>query len=106
MAFLLVPFVFFDIFSTPFLAYYQCILLQVNAKKAKDFLPFLQRNRRHTAVVEYVFSGHRFKLTIPKETCSIAFSLSGVRCPGKGEPYSSEAIALMRRMILQHDVEV
>jgi staphylococcal nuclease domain-containing protein 1 len=66
----------------------------------------LQRNRRHSAVVEYVFSGHRFKLTIPKETCSIAFSLSGVRCPGKGEPYSDEAIALMRRRILQRDVEI
>ncbi|KAI4998574.1 hypothetical protein ZWY2020_053916 [Hordeum vulgare] len=81
-------------------------LTMVNSKKAKDFLPFLQRNRRHTAIVEYVFSGHRFKLTIPKETCSIAFSLSGVRCPGKDEPYSSEAIALMRRMVLQRDVEI
>lgn len=79
---------------------------QVSAKKAKDFLPFLQRNKRHSAIVEYVFSGHRFKLTIPKETCSIAFSFSGVRCPGKGEPYSDEAIALMRRRVLQRDVEV
>ncbi|GJN21179.1 hypothetical protein PR202_gb08635 [Eleusine coracana subsp. coracana] len=74
--------------------------------KAKDFLPFLQRNKRHSAIVEYVFSGHRFKLTIPKETCSIAFSFSGVRCPGKGEPYSDEAIALMRRRVLQRDVEI
>ncbi|XP_047081605.1 ribonuclease TUDOR 1-like [Lolium rigidum] len=81
-------------------------LTTVSAKKAKDFLPFLQRNRRQAAIVEYVFSGHRFKLTIPKETCSIAFSLSGVRCPGRDEPYSSEAIALMRRIILQRDVEI
>ncbi|KAL6634252.1 hypothetical protein ACP70R_026923 [Stipagrostis hirtigluma subsp. patula] len=81
-------------------------LTTVSSKKAKDFLPFLQRNRRHSAIVEYVFSGHRFKLTIPKETCSIAFSFSGVRCPGKGEPYSDEAIALMRRRILQRDVEI
>lgn len=58
------------------------------------------------AVVEYVFSGHRFKLYIPKETCNIAFSLSGVRCPGRDEPYSKEAIALMRKKILQRDVEV
>jgi len=57
-------------------------LLTASAKKAKDFLPFLQRNRRMPAVVEYVLSGHRFKLLVPKETCSIAFSLSGVRCPG------------------------
>ncbi|XP_051119159.1 ribonuclease TUDOR 2-like [Andrographis paniculata] len=76
------------------------------AKKAKDFLPFLQRNRRMPAVVEYVLSGHRFKLDIPKATCSIAFSLSGVRCPGRGEPYSEEAIAFMRRKIMQRDVEI
>lgn len=81
-------------------------LLTGSSKKARDFLPFLQRNRRMTAVVEYVLSGHRFKLYIPKETCSIAFSLSGVRCPGRDEPYSSEAIALMRRKIMQRDVEI
>lgn len=56
--------------------------------------------------MEYVLSGHRFKIFIPKETCSIAFSLSGVRCPGRYEPFSNEAIALMRRKILQRDVEV
>ncbi|CAA3023629.1 staphylococcal nuclease domain-containing 1-like [Olea europaea subsp. europaea] len=81
-------------------------LLTASAKKAKDFLPFLQRNRRMTAVVEYVLSGHRFKLYIPKETCSIAFSFSGVRCPGRDEQYSDEAIALMRQKIMQRDVEI
>ncbi|KAK9104002.1 hypothetical protein Scep_020846 [Stephania cephalantha] len=81
-------------------------LLTASSKKAKDFLPFLQRSRRLPAVVEYVLSGHRFKLLIPKETCSIAFSFSGVRCPGRDEPFSDEAIALMRRKILQRDVEI
>ncbi|CAN4086531.1 unnamed protein product [Withania somnifera] len=81
-------------------------LLTASSKKARDFLPFLQRNRRMSAVVEYVLSGHRFKLFIPKETCSIAFSISGVRCPGRDEPYSEEAIALMRRKIMQRDVEI
>ncbi|KAK6928617.1 Tudor domain [Dillenia turbinata] len=81
-------------------------LVTASAKKAKDFLPFLQRSRKLPAVVEYVLSGHRFKLFIPKETCSIAFSFSGVRCPGRDEPYSEEAIALMRRKILQRDVEI
>lgn len=56
--------------------------------------------------MEYVLSGHRFKLLIPKVTCSLAFSFSGVRCPGRGENYSEEAIALMRRKIMQRDVEV
>jgi staphylococcal nuclease domain-containing protein 1 len=81
-------------------------LTTANNKKARDFLPFLQRLRRVPAIVEYVFSGHRFKLYIPKETCSIAFSLSGVRCPGRDEPYSDEAISLMRRKIMQRDVEI
>uniref|UniRef100_A0A1D1XXB6 Ribonuclease n=1 Tax=Anthurium amnicola TaxID=1678845 RepID=A0A1D1XXB6_9ARAE len=81
-------------------------LTTASAKKAKDFLPFLQRGRRHPAIVEYVLSGHRFKLLIPKETCSIALSFSGVRCPGRDEPFSDEAIALMRRKILQRDVEI
>ncbi|XP_010491343.1 PREDICTED: staphylococcal nuclease domain-containing protein 1 [Camelina sativa] len=76
------------------------------AKKAKDFLPSLQRIRRIPAVVEYVLSGHRFKLFIPKLTCSIAFSFSGVRCPGRGEPFSDEAISVMRRRIMQRDVEI
>lgn len=81
-------------------------LTTASVKKAKDFLPFLQRSRRLPAIVEYVLSGHRFKLIIPKETCSVAFSLSGVRCPGRDEPFSNEAIALMRRKILQRDVEI
>lgn len=79
---------------------------QASAKKTRDFLPFLQRTKRHTAVVDYVLSGHRFKLLIPRETCTIAFSFSGVRCPGREEPFSEDAIALMRRKILQRDVEV
>ncbi|ESW31933.1 hypothetical protein PHAVU_002G280100 [Phaseolus vulgaris] len=77
-----------------------------SAKKAKDFLPFLHRSRKIPAVVEYVLSGHRFKLLIPKETCSIAFAFSGVRCPGRNEPYSDEAISFMRRKIMQRDVEI
>ncbi|GAV82791.1 SNase domain-containing protein/TUDOR domain-containing protein [Cephalotus follicularis] len=81
-------------------------LTTASAKKARDFLPFLQRSRKIPAVVEYVLSGHRFKLLIPKETCSVALSLSGVRCPGRDEPHSDEAIALMRRKIMQRDVEI
>ncbi|GJN03066.1 hypothetical protein PR202_ga20469 [Eleusine coracana subsp. coracana] len=81
-------------------------LTMVPAKKAREFIHMLQQKKRHNAIVEYVFSGHRFKLTIPKETMTITFSFSGVRCPGKNEPYSNDAIALMRRRILQRDVEV
>ncbi|GKA91728.1 hypothetical protein Tco_0813653 [Tanacetum coccineum] len=57
-----------------------------SAKKAQDFLPFHQRNRRMIAVVEYVLCGHR--------------------CSGRDEPYSNDAIYLMKRKIMQRDVEV
>ncbi|KAH8492714.1 hypothetical protein H0E87_022083 [Populus deltoides] len=81
-------------------------LTTASSKKAREFLPHMHKNRSISAVVEYVLSGHRFKLLIPKETCSIAFSFSGIRCPGRDEPYSEEAIALMRRKIMQRNVEV
>lgn len=35
------------------------------------------------AVVEYVLSGHRIKVYIPKEGVTIAFAPSGVRTPAK-----------------------
>ncbi len=82
------------------------VVSQGTTKKAKDFLPFLQRSRRLPAIVDYVLSGARFKLMIPKETCAIAFSLSGVRSLGRGEPYADESICFMRHRILQRDVEV
>ena len=66
----------------------------------------MQRTKRQIAIVDYVLSGHRFKFLIPKASCVVAFSFSGVRCPGRDEPYADEAIALMRRKILQRDVEV
>nr|XP_043637792.1 ribonuclease TUDOR 1-like [Erigeron canadensis] len=81
-------------------------LTKESAKKAKEYLPSLQRSRRTAAIVEYVLSGHRFKLHVPKEACSITFSLSGVRCPGREEAYSDEAISLMRRKLMQRDVEI
>ncbi|EFB24387.1 hypothetical protein PANDA_001270 [Ailuropoda melanoleuca] len=47
-----------------------------DTQKAKQFLPFLQRAGRSEAVVEYVFSGSRLKLYLPKETCLITFLLA------------------------------
>ncbi|XP_050365704.1 ribonuclease TUDOR 1-like [Argentina anserina] len=81
-------------------------LTMATAEKAREVLPSLQQTRRVSAVVEYVLSGHRFKLYLPKETCSISFSFSGVRCPGRDEPYSDEAIAVMRKRLMQRDVQI
>uniref|UniRef100_A0A8C6U448 Staphylococcal nuclease domain-containing protein n=1 Tax=Neogobius melanostomus TaxID=47308 RepID=A0A8C6U448_9GOBI len=85
-------------------------------QKAKQFLPFLQRAGRSEAVVEYVFSGSRLKLYMPKETCLITFLLAGIECPRSSratpggmqlaEPFSEEAMLFTKELVLQREVEV
>lgn len=85
-------------------------------QKAKQFLPFLQRAGRSEAVVEYVFSGSRLKLYMPKETCLITFLLAGIECPRGSrnipggtqvaEPFSDEAMRFTKELVLQREVEV
>lgn len=50
-----------------------------NAAKSKQFLPFLQRIGRLHANVEYVASGSRIRVYIPRDTCLATFLLSGIR---------------------------
>ncbi|KAM6096300.1 staphylococcal nuclease domain-containing protein 1 [Chlamydotis macqueenii] len=85
-----------------------------DTQKAKQFLPFLQRAGRSEAVVEYVFSGSRLKLFLPKETCLITFLLAGIECPRgarnlpglvqEGEPFSEEAAHFTKELVLQREV--
>ncbi|XP_041110536.1 staphylococcal nuclease domain-containing protein 1 [Polyodon spathula] len=87
-----------------------------DTQKAKQFLPFLQRAGRSEAVVEYVFSGSRLKLYMPKETCLITFLLAGIECPRgsrntaggiqDAEPFSNEACLFTKELVLQREVEV
>mmetsp|Transcript_2149 Transcript_2149/g.4877 ORF Transcript_2149/g.4877 Transcript_2149/m.4877 type:complete len:1017 (+) Transcript_2149:127-3177(+) len=74
--------------------------------KSKQFLPFLQRSDRVHAVVDYVLSGHRFRMSIPKDSLSVTFALSEVRCPGRGDPFSDEALKYARLHCTQRDVEI
>ncbi|KAJ8666951.1 hypothetical protein QAD02_008613 [Eretmocerus hayati] len=86
---------------------------------AKSHLQSLKRAREMKAVVEFVTSGSRLKLFIPKEYCLITFLLAGVKCPRasrinpgattggmEGEPYGDEALAFTRRFCFQRDVDV
>jgi len=86
--------------------------------KAKGFLPFLQRAGRTEAVVEFVASGSRLRLFIPRETCLITFLLGGITCPRAtrpapggvgtipGEPYGEDAYNLTKGLCLQKEVEI
>lgn len=89
-----------------------------DANKTKQMLPFLQRLGRMDAVCEYVSSGSRFRLYLPKETCLITLLLSGVDCPRLGRPaqnnlpaqssdeYAEDAFMLAKSKTFQHDVKV
>nr|CAG4638262.1 EOG090X01F7 [Cyclestheria hislopi] len=86
--------------------------------KSKQFLPFLQRAGRSDAVVEFVASGSRLRLYIPRESCIITFLLAGISCPRgtrpnpngqgtlPGEPYGDEALLFTKELCLQHEVNI
>jgi staphylococcal nuclease domain-containing protein 1 len=77
-----------------------------NANKSKQFLPFLQRAGTSHAVVDYVLSGHRLKLSVPKEGALISFAIAGVRCPQRDEPGAAEALRFVRHRCAQRDCEI
>lgn len=92
--------------------------LSGDAAKAKQFLPYLQRAGKITALVEYVASGSRLRLFVPRETRLITFLLAGISCPRAGrsagqggpvmdgEPFGEEALAFTKDMCHQREVEI
>lgn len=84
--------------------------------KCKQFLPFLQRAGNMEAVVEFVASGSRLRLYVPRENCLATFLLAGISCPRAarqqggqampGERFGDEALNFTRALCLQREVEV
>lgn len=84
--------------------------------KSKQFLPFLQRAGKMEAVVEFVASGSRLRLYIPRENCLATFLLAGISCPRAGrvqggqtipgEKFGEEALQFTKSLCLQREVEV
>lgn len=83
-----------------------------NGTKAAQFLPSWKRAGKHQALVDFVASGSRFKLFLPKENKKITFVLAGVKAPRaarageKGEPYGSEGQKWTNTRYMQRDVEI
>lgn len=83
-----------------------------------QYLPSWQRALRTDGIVEFVASGSRLRLYIPKDSCLVTFLLAGISCPRssrpalngmpaqEGEPYGEEALAFTRDRVLQRDVSV
>ena len=82
-------------------------------QKAKIQSSVLQRQKRIPAVVDFVKSGSRFTLLIPRENAKLTFVLSGIRAPRSArnpneasEPFGQEAHDFANRRCMQRDVEV
>uniref|UniRef100_A0A1B0FKP8 Staphylococcal nuclease domain-containing protein 1 n=1 Tax=Glossina morsitans morsitans TaxID=37546 RepID=A0A1B0FKP8_GLOMM len=83
-----------------------------------QYLPSWQRALRTEGIVEFVASGSRLRLYIPKDSCLVTFLLAGISCPRssrpalngvpaqEAEPYGDEALTFTRDRVLQRDVSV
>ncbi|GAA5898069.1 hypothetical protein JCM6882_003319 [Rhodosporidiobolus microsporus] len=84
-----------------------------SATKAATFLSSFKRQGRMQAVVDFVASGSRFKIYLPKQDTKLTFVLSSIRAPRtarnaneRSDPYGPEAAVFSSRRLLQRDVEI
>ena len=82
-------------------------------QKAKVQASVLQRQKKIPAVIDFVKSGSRFTVLIPRENAKLTFVLSGIRAPRsarnpqeKAEPFGQEAHDFANRRCNQRDVEI
>uniref|UniRef100_A0A6B2EL05 Staphylococcal nuclease domain-containing protein 1 n=1 Tax=Phlebotomus kandelakii TaxID=1109342 RepID=A0A6B2EL05_9DIPT len=83
-----------------------------------QYLPSWLRALKTDGIVEFVASGSRFRILIPKDSCLVTFLLAGISCPRsarpaannapaqEGEPYGDDALNFTKERILQRDVSV
>jgi staphylococcal nuclease domain-containing protein 1 len=84
-----------------------------SAEKAKRQMAILSRQKKVPAIVDFVKSGSRFTILIPRDDAKITLVLSGIRAPKsarnaneKSEPFGQEAHDFANRRCLQRDVEI
>ncbi|KAJ4355622.1 uncharacterized protein N0V89_003642 [Didymosphaeria variabile] len=82
-------------------------------EKAKRQLTLLSRQRKVPAIVDFVKSGSRFTVLVPRENAKLTFVLSGIRAPRsarnpteQGEPFGQEAHEFANKRCQQRDVEI
>ncbi|KAJ6253227.1 staphylococcal nuclease domain-containing protein [Anaeramoeba flamelloides] len=77
-----------------------------NRKKSTNFLKFMQKSQKMSAVVDYVLSGTRAILYIPKEFCLLTFSLSCIKSVRREHGLSDEVMRFTKDQIMNRDVLV
>ncbi|KAF2725264.1 hypothetical protein K431DRAFT_260888 [Polychaeton citri CBS 116435] len=82
-------------------------------EKAKRQMTLLSRQRKVPAIVDFVKSGSRFTVLIPRENSKLTFVLGGIRAPRtarnaseQDEPFGREAYDLAVKRCMQRDVEI
>ncbi|RZC41141.1 staphylococcal nuclease domain-containing protein 1, partial [Asbolus verrucosus] len=91
---------------------------EIDAARAKLELSSFQRAQRIEAVVEFVASGTRLRVFIPKSNSLCTFLLGGINCPRasrqatiaqpavEGEPFGDEALQFTKERCLQREVSI
>lgn len=72
--------------------------------KARGFLTSLQRSAKISAIVDYISSGGRFRLQVPRENCILTLVLAGIRVPKPQEEGGEAALKFVVRRLWQRDV--
>ncbi|XP_042897103.1 staphylococcal nuclease domain-containing protein 1 [Parasteatoda tepidariorum] len=88
--------------------------LSGDLKLSKQYFPLIQRAGRTEALVEFVASGSRLRLFLPRQNYLITFLLGGISCARAsrdngltpGEPFGDEALAYTKDLCLQKEVQI
>lgn len=90
--------------------------LSGDLQKSKQFFPFLQRAGRMEAIVEFVASGSRLRVFVPRENCLITFLLGGISCARAsrdtksgtipGDKCGDEALSYTKDLCMQKEVQI
>ncbi|KIY49308.1 transcription factor [Fistulina hepatica ATCC 64428] len=90
----------------------QPLNISENAHRATPFLNGFKRLARISGIVEFVSSGSRFKVFLPKDNQTLTLVLGGIRAPRtarnpseKIEPFGQEAYDFSVRHYMQRDIE-
>lgn len=86
--------------------FYVTDVTKLDANKARQYLPYLKRNGRQRAVIDYEFSGSRFKVYVPKESAYVMFTVAAIRTPFRNEEFFRESVQFAREHLHQRDVEI
>ncbi|XP_030753895.1 staphylococcal nuclease domain-containing protein 1 [Sitophilus oryzae] len=91
---------------------------EIDGARAKLELASFQRAQRIDGIVEFVASGSRFRIYIPKSNSLCTFLLGGINCPrasrpatgnlpaSPGEEYGDEALQFTKERCLQREVSI